>query len=191
MKQGTKRLLSMAGALALIVFAFVIYFELTQPAYQELLKIQGRRQGKVKFLAEQRPAVNKVQELIANYTGSSALDLRQALSESLPLGSNPSGPLVQLEGLVRASGLGLQSLSPQPNRTSPKAPPNSLVKPVGTLSFRVSFIGSYEQIKDFIEKLEGNVLFFEVRSLNIQPAGKSGLNNFLVTAEVVSYYQQM
>lgn len=190
MKQGTKRLLSMAGALAMIVGAFVVYFELTQPAYRDLEMAQGKRQGREKFLAEQKPAVDKVQALIAEYTGEGAGDLKQALSESLPLGPNPSAPLVQLEGLVRASGLSIQTLTPQPNRASAVPSVGGLVKPVGTLTFKVSFVGSYEQMKDFFSKMESNVLLFEVRSLNIQPSGKAGFNSFNGNVEIVSYYQQ-
>ncbi len=180
----------MAGALAMIVGAFVVYFELTQPAYRDLEMAQGKRQGREKFLAEQKPAVDKVQALIAEYTGEGAGDLKQALSESLPLGPNPSAPLVQLEGLVRASGLSIQTLTPQPNRASAVPSVGGLVKPVGTLTFKVSFVGSYEQMKDFFSKMESNVLLFEVRSLNIQPSGKAGFNSFNGNVEIVSYYQQ-
>lgn len=190
MKQGTKRLLSMAVALMFIVGSFVVYFELTQPAYEELQRIQGLRQGKEKFLAEQKPAVKNVQELISAYTGEGAGDLRNALSETLPLGPNLSSALVQLEGLVRLSGLSLQGLSPEANRSASIPSNRPLVKPVGTLVFRVSFSGSYNQIKDFFSRIENNILLFEVRSISIQPAAKPGLDFFSGSAEVVSYYQQ-
>ncbi len=190
MKQGTKRLVSMAVALMFIVGSFVVYFELTQPAYKKLQEIQGRRQGKEKYLAEQKPAVNNVKKLIETYTGESAGDLRKALSETLPLGPDLSSSLVQLEGLIRLSGLTLQNLSPEPNRSAIIPSNRALIKPVGTLVFRVGFSGSYAQIKDFLSKVEDNVLLFEVRALSIQPVAKTGVDFFTGTVEVTSYYQQ-
>jgi len=190
MKQGTKRLLSMALALVFIMGSFIVFFELTQPAYQELQEIAGTRDGKAKFLNEQEPAVKKVQELIANYTGENASDVRNALSETLPLGPNLSSALVQLDGLVRLSGLTLQGITPDSNRNGVIPANRPLVKPVGYMVFKVSFSGSYVQIKNFFSRLENNILLLDVRSLSVQPGAKAGLDFFTGTVEVVSYYQQ-
>mgnify|MGYP001594159377 CR=1 FL=1 len=182
----------MAFALVFILGSFVVYFELTQPAYENLQKTIGERNGYNKFLAEQKPAVNNVLKLIDNYTGDSAGNLRNALSATLPLGPDLSSSLVQLEGLVRLSGLSLQNITPEVNRSALIPSTKPLVKPVGTLTFRVAFTGSYNQVKDFFSRIENNVLLMEIRSANLQPLGaKAGVDLFTGTAEVVSYYQQM
>jgi hypothetical protein len=191
MKQGTKRLLSMALALSFIVGSFVVFFELTQPSYKGLEQLIGKRNGEEKFLNEQKPAVQNVKDLIANYTGENAGDLRNALSKILPLGPNMSSALVQIEGLVRLSGLSLQNLTTETTRNNSIPSNKNLVKPVGTIVFRVGFAGSYNQIKDFATHLENNILLLEIRSISVQPGGKSGVDFFTGTAEVVSYYQQI
>ena len=66
----------------------------------------------------------------------------------------------------------------------------SLTRPLGKLGLQVSFGGSYDNLKSFLEKLESNVRIFDITSVSIAPSGKLNQDLYKVDLKVVTYYQK-
>jgi len=188
MKQGVKRLLSMALALVAIVASFVIFFNGIQPQYAALVEGQSKLASLERLAEDRQTAVTKVQDLISDYSGDNASQLKSSISLALPLGVDMSSALVQLVGLVNLSGLQLQTLSPEV-KPAQVADRGQVIRPVGTVAYGLSVQGSYVNFKNFLEKLETNVMIFNVESISIKPV-RQGVDLLNINMVISSYYQQ-
>jgi len=188
MRQGTKRLLSMAISLVAIVLAFVTYIEGIRPAYGDLQEVRGKLSFRQEFEKNQRDAVSKVQSLIADYSGETSI-LQKDISAALPLGPDLSSALVQIVGLIDLSELKIVTI--KPTLSPPPIERNTgLVRPLGRITFDLAVNGTFPQIKNFLRKLEVNNMIFDVQNISLK-AVKPGTDNLNISLKVVSYFQQL
>jgi Tfp pilus assembly protein PilO len=196
MQQATKRFVSMIIVLLLVVGAFVIFFELIRPAYEDAQTIRSEVLSREAFVSQQQDAITQVQQLMQSY--QSEQDVQNSLNQALPPAADFAGALYQINGIATGDSVGLQAMtisSPTLATTKPTANASSsigdsLVSPLGTVTFQMKFVGRYEDIKTFVGDLEDNIRLFDVQSVNIQPAGaKPGQNLFSVDMAITTYYQ--
>lgn len=196
MKQTTKRFISLLGGLALLVGALVLYFEFVQPAYYDLQAAKSRQLGQQLFLEGEQGAIKKVQDLISVYQAQSSI--QEAVSLSLPKEEAFSSAIAQLNGLARASGVALNSVAVSGGDAQGAGGVGAagkklfaLQRPVKTLIFNARFSGSYEDLKEFLSRLETNIRIFDVTSLSLHPGGGEGggSNSFTYELSLATYYQ--
>jgi len=189
MRQSTKRLFSMLFALLLVVGAFVIFFNYTRVAYEEIKTIRGEKLSREEFIESQKQAIADVRKLLDSYHGE--VDFQNAISASFSKNPNISAAIAQLNGLANLSKLSITSITISEKGTAAKgtAGTASLIRPINIIGFNIQLIGSYEQLKDFLDKLESNVRLFEISAINIQPLGKSNQNIYSFSLQVETYYQ--
>ncbi|MBS3903266.1 MAG: hypothetical protein KGZ30_02710 [Anaplasmataceae bacterium] len=187
MKQGVKRLLSMALALVAIVGSFVVFFNGIQPEYENLAREQGQLASLERLAQDRQTAVLKVEELIGEYSGENAEKLKASISSALPRGVDMASALVQIVGIMRLSNVTVDSISPKVE-TVPATNPTQIVKPVGMVTYEISAQGNYGSLKDFFSKLETNTMLFDVRSMGLRPV-RTGSDVLRINLTVVSYYQ--
>ncbi|MDO8574630.1 MAG: type 4a pilus biogenesis protein PilO [bacterium] len=189
MRQSTKRLFSMLLALALIVAAFVIFFNYTRATYDNIKVIRGEKASREKFIEDQQQAISNVRKLLESYRGE--VDFQNAISASFSDSPNLSAAIAQISGLASQSSITLVSVTVGKSGAAPKtvSGPTSLIRPLNVIGFSIKLIGSYEKLKDFLSKLESNVRIFEVNSIGIQPLGESNQNIYSFDIQVETYYQ--
>ncbi|MBM3256972.1 MAG: hypothetical protein FJY98_01430 [Candidatus Liptonbacteria bacterium] len=193
MKQSTKRLLSIVFSLLLIAGAFLLFFNFTQPAYGEVQKLKAEVKVREAFVSNQQQTVKKVQQLISSYNNQA--ELRDLLSLTLPLKSDMTGGFAQLAGLVQGETLGGQSYQitagekAASSREAEVPIASNLLRPLGTVKYQVSFSGSYDNLKSFLEKLESNVRIFDVTSLSVSPSQKASQDLYRVDTTLITHYQ--
>ncbi|MBI5220802.1 MAG: hypothetical protein HY978_03120 [Candidatus Liptonbacteria bacterium] len=196
MKQTTKRFLSMIISLALIVAAFLVLFDLIQPAYGEVQQIRSEQISRENFLAKQRAAVEQVKNLIT--ATRSEQELQRVLSLALPTQPDPAGAIAQLDGIAEGNRLALKGLSislseqqasgGQADQAQSGAA-NSLARPLGSATFQIRFASTYEDMKAFLRGVETNLRLFDVRSINLQPPAKIGDTKYDLEMVLETYYQ--
>lgn len=195
-------------SLALLVSSLVIYFELIQPAYDDVKKVRGERASQQALLDAEKATIKQVQNLIGVYDSQSKA--QETISSVLPLTDDAAGALVQLYGLAQNSNLALQGISvsvsgvqsvPASASDSQTAqaqvnPQDFLRKPIGTVTLQLKVNSSYEAFKNFLSLVETNIRIFDVKSLGIQPpppaaTGKAGpgQNLYGFDLTVATYYQ--
>jgi len=200
MKQSTKRFLSMILSLFFLVGAFIIYFQFIQPLYGDVQTVRSEMESRQNFLAQQKEAIQKVQQLIGVYQGQG--DLQQKVSQVIPTSTDTVGAIAQLNGLASNSRIRIDSLSlgapmlVAPNVVNTAAgqfvTEDSFTKPLGMVTIQMKLSGTYQDFKDFVAKLETNLRIFEVKTLTIVPSGKNGVSNpYAYDLAVVVYYQSL
>ena len=198
MKQSSKRLVSMLVALMFLVGAFVGFFEFVQPAYSQVETLRGEESANQGILTSLTALVKQAQDLLASYNQQS--QNAQGLGAALPAGEDVAGALAQIEGIASQNNLNLSTVAVStPTLQVPKIQNGSstaaLVKPVGTVSFKLAVAGSYENFKKFIADLETNIRLFDVENVTVAPfsntaGGKSAsLDYFTYNLIVQAYYQ--
>jgi Tfp pilus assembly protein PilO len=192
MKQTTKRFISMIAGLAFLVSSLVVYFQLIQPAYEDTKNIKAQQLSQQSFLDSEKTVVKQVQDLIASYEGQ--LQIQQAVSAALPPNPDIVGALAQLYGLAQENNLVVQSISVGFSGESGSGVGQfSLKKPIGTINFQLSLVGTYESFKTFLSMLETNIRILDLKSLSLQPpsapAGKSAPDLYNYGLTVSAYYQ--
>jgi len=193
MKQSTKRFVSIIISLIFVVGAIVVYFDFVEPAYEGAQNVKAEVLSNDNFLGGQRVAIKKVQDIISSYEGR--LEVQQAVSMALPTTEDASNAVIQLDGLVQSNGLALQSAvvsSAGVGAARSAATSSALSRPLGTLSFRLSLAGAYENFKSFLSELESNIRIFDVTSLIIQApqaAAKGSVQIYNYDLIISSYYQ--
>lgn len=207
MKQESKRLSSIIVAALLIAGALIVYFEFIVPAYTNLESVKGQVESEKALYANETQIVNQVKGLLATYQSDSSSS--QAVAMALPIGPDVSGALAQIYGIaansnfaVQSTGVSVQAVAPAPGAASgggtiaAAAVAGSVIKPTGTVSFRITGSGSYESLKSFLEGLQTNIRIFDVTDITLQPApvgatktqaANQDMFDYSITA--VTYYQ--
>ena len=185
----------MSLALLLTVAAFVIYFSFIRPAYEDTQKIRSEEFSRQTFTDRQSAVINQVKKLITNYPGQG--ELQDAVSLSLPLQPDEPGALAHLNGLLENNRLFPQSFgvsvlgsrgqaAVRPQGTSTQ----SFAKPLSTMLFKIRFVGTYEDMKNFLANLETNIRIFDIRNLSVSPiATKGSPTAYNVDLTVATYSQ--
>jgi len=202
MKQQTKRMLSAAFSLILLVLALVNYFYFIQPAYEDEQATRGLQISRQSFLDYESSAIKQVKNLIDTYQGQ--LQIQDAVSLALPPREDLGGALSQIYGLAQGSGLALQGVSATDGGAASVPATASagssfqteLKKSVSSVIFQIKASGSYESLKTFLSKLETNIRVFDLKTLTIQPVptvsqGRVGQaqNLYSFDLSLVTYYQ--
>jgi Tfp pilus assembly protein PilO len=202
MKQNTKRLYSMMIALAFLVVALIVYFDMLTPAYTDLQAAKGNEISEQALLDNEKQVVTQIQTLLATYQTQSGD--QQEINAALPVGPNLAGALAQLYGIGSADNIAIQGVGISTQLTTAAAlteggvagaaATGQITKPVGSITFTLTVAGSYESIKSFISDLETNMRFFDVGQVSLQPvsSGSSksgGTDLFTASLSVVTYYQ--
>lgn len=199
MKQGTKRFVSMVLSLVLVVAAFVVFFDLIQPTYSDAQAVRAQEISQQQLVNSQKVAVQQAQSLIQEYQNQQ--NVQQQVSYVLPLSPDIAGALTQLNGLAAANGIQITAITvnaPSTNNTATAAAlaqgsqqnQQMLVKPTASIDFELKFTGSYESFKSFLSELETNLRVFDVKSINLAPAGNQS-DSYTFDITVTTYYQTL
>src|SRR3989344_7512334 len=108
MKQSTKRFASMIIALGLIIGAFVIFFNLVQPAYGTIGRMRGELESRKKFADEQAQIIQSVKTLIGISEGGGPE--REQIGLVFPEGPQVANAVGQVNGLMVLNGLAPQGI---------------------------------------------------------------------------------
>jgi len=202
MKQNTKRLYSMIIALFFVVAALVWYFDFLVPAYTDLQAAKGNQISEQELLTNETQIVGQFQGLIASY--QSQTNNEQSVNAALPVGPHLADAIAQVYGTANADNVAVESMAINSQLvTAPAAATGvagaasagQIVKPIGTITFTLALVGSYENIKAFLASLETNLRLFDVNQFTFQPSGATGAKGgvtadlFNVGITAATYYQ--
>lgn len=201
MKQFTKRLLSSVIAIIFIVAAFVVFFNLVRPAYDSVQKMRGEQLSRARFIEDEKAIIGQVKKLVDDYRGEEKI--QELVSLVLPLRADAAGALMQLSGLAEANHLTLQTVSvaaPALQNIAAEVSSQSVgggeggarttfIKPIGLLNVQGRLVGTYGDFKAFLKQVETNVRIFDVKNINLQPAGKPNQDSYAYEVTITAYYQ--
>ena len=191
-------------SVALLAGALLVYFDLIQPVYGDLQTKKGKQLSSQDFLISEQTVVSQAKKLISQY--DSASQAQGSLGLAMPSGPDIAGALAQIYGIAQNNAFTVKSINISPPVIRPQSAQPSgggagagsqLVKPMGSIMFQLSAIGSYENLKNFVSQLEANIRIFDLTSLSIQSAapaaatGKVNTNQDLFTYSLtaITYYQ--
>lgn len=198
----------MVLALIFLVAAFLVFFDMVQPAYGDLQTLKGKQLSMENFLQNEQTEVNQAKQLISQYQGES--QAQQNLALAMPSGPSVAGALAQIYGIAQNNNIALQNIGFSPPTVRLQAQPaaqtggasaqatlGQIVKPMGSITIQTTGAGSYENLKSFLSQLETNIRVFDVTSLSLQPVvvvatGKGAAASqdlFTYNFTVATYYQ--
>jgi len=198
MKQSTRKLISMLASLFFVIAAFVFYFNFVSPAYGGMQALKGKELSEQNFFAQESNTISQVQKSIAAYQNES--QTQNAVSLSLPSKQDISGALTQIYGIAAVNNINIQNMSISVSSVVSNSAGSGatatvlspLIKPVGSISFVLTAVGSYGDFKNFLSEIETNARIFDIKNLSVQPMlqGGSGVNSvFSYNLTVAAYYQ--
>ena len=170
MKPNTQRLMSALLAIVLLIGAFVVFFDMVEPAYGNLQSVNGEIVGEQQFLTSESSTINQVQQIFSSYQQNTAE--QASLNGSLPVGPDTAGAIAQLYGIAQISGISLQGVTisdSAPITNMDTAQTGIVIRPTGTIAFQLTGSGSYENLTSFLSEIETNIRIFDVTQLNVQP----------------------
>ena len=200
MKPSTKRLTSAFIALALFIAAFVVFFDMVQPAYGTLMAARGQLVSEQQTLQNESSTISQIESVMAKYASQPAAQAE--VNEALPVGADMANAVTQVYGLAQVNNLNVQnigiSLSSNANGQmvafGDAATAGLLARPTGTIAFNITANGTYENFLNFLSGLQSNLRIFDVRQVSIQNAttlgskgGVQDMFNYAVTVD--TYYQ--
>lgn len=191
MQQGSKRLFSMVVTLVCVIAAFVIFFQFVRPAYLEAQDVRAQVIARENLLEAQSQAIEQVQQLIQKYRSDAAV--QQTVSQVIPSKPEVGSALYQLASIASQYGIQFQSTTAQTPQLSIAANARAAsstvgaVRPLGVATFQVRFVARYEDLKEFLGKIEGNVRIMDVTAISITQGTTPGL--LAVDLSVSTYYQ--
>ena len=200
MKQNTKRLYSMIIALLFVSVALVWYFDMLVPTYTDLQASKGNQVAEQALLANETKIVAQFQTLLSSYESQTSYE--QQVNAAMPVGPHLADAIAQVYGIAGANSIAINSMSigtqlvtaPAANAgVTGAATTGQLVNPIGTITFTLGAIGSYENFQNFLAALQTNMRLFDVQQFSLSPAGGSGKGSsadmFTYDITVATYYQ--
>jgi len=195
MKQSSKRLLSLVLAAVLLFAAFFVYWSQIQPAYSEVQNIRSQIYSGNDFLENETAVVAKLEDTLKKYETDPSI--AQAVSAAIPERQDDAGAAHELSALAISSGLAVQSVTSitsslqntQNSQGQATAENKFVLRPLGISSFQTKLVGSYANLKSFLEKVETNIRIMDTKSITVEELGKSGQDQYLFTAIVATYFQ--
>ncbi len=205
MKQSSKRIASVFLALVFIVAAFIFFFDLVQPTYTDAKALQSKQLGEESYLKNQITLVSQVQATLNTYQNEAQSAANVGLA--MPSGEDIAGALAQIQGIAANNNIAINSISVTPPEIQVRATAaggtaasssSSLIKPLGSFTFKFAASGSYESFKNFLSEIETNIRIFDVKAISLQPiavAVSTGAKSvpshdaFNYTITVATYYQ--
>lgn len=183
------RFFTLLASLTILIASIVVYSLLLKPAYEDVNQLRGDLVSRSDLVSEQRRVIEKVKDLLDQYP--SLAGPRQKISLALPDEASYPTLLNQINGLTKASGLTLQSVSLSSLSSSQAlglpAGPNVPIMSVIQINLDVS--GSYQALKSFLQTIETNIRIMDLVSLAINPLANS--NNYNYHLVVNTYYQTL
>jgi Tfp pilus assembly protein PilO len=167
------------------------FFTLTifiRPAYGEINALRGDLSSKQETYENQQKIIDEVTVLLQKY--ESVSNLKDKISLVVPSSEDYATLVNQLGSLARLSNLFLESIqmNPVPQKTSTVSGAGALSLPtLRTLQVNMRLIGSYESLKDFLDKVETNIRIMDPAKISITP----GVSTGIMTYELIvnTYYQ--
>ncbi len=184
MRPSTQRALSILLSFLFLVGALVVYQNLIRPESKEISRKRGLVAAKTNLFETQSQAVNQVQNLISQIENFSTL----AETVALAIPNRPEVPEVfnQIETISRLSGVNVTGVGFR-NLGLIGAPGNlPLMKKLGALEFKLTAIGPYENIKNFLKLLESNLRVGNINGWDFSRAGQI----YNISFSMIVYYQQ-
>ncbi|MEY4731545.1 MAG: hypothetical protein RL681_491 [Candidatus Parcubacteria bacterium] len=198
MKQSTKRLASAFFGVLLFAGAFWVYLQFIRPAYENLIRLKGELVSRQELAAEEQSVVDRVKELIATYDSSA--EAQEVLAAAFPLEPNIADAMEQLNGLLLTSALAPQSFSISlagadqkisASLTAKRSASSTLsIASIGTVSFKIRTVGTYEDVKRFLHDLETNRRIMDVTNASLRPAQQASQDLYVLEFTVAAYYQK-
>lgn len=162
---GERRTL-LIGALGILAALVLSYLFLISPLLDRLQSSAEERDQKEARLAQLREEVRRLEDVRRN-----APELeRQLLELSKRIPEQPEIPtfIVQVEEVARASGVTQLSIEPG----TPGAPETG--GPYSVVPVTMTFEGTYEEMQDFLLRLQNLVRLVAVNEVSYEPAEEAG-----------------
>jgi Tfp pilus assembly protein PilO len=204
MKQSSKRLVSVFLAFLFVLAAFISFFDLVQPTYNDMTALRSKQLGEENYIQSQTALVKQVQTILTTYETEAQGAGNVGLA--MPSGEDVAGALAQIQGIAANNGIAIGNIAVTPpaiqiNAATGIAAASSssgLLKPLGSFNFKLTASGSYESFKNFLSEIETNIRIFNVEAVSLQPiaaapsaSGKAVLSNdmFNYIVTIATYYQ--
>lgn len=187
MKQSSKRLISSLLGIVFLAGSFVVFTNMILPTMSEIDKIRAQEAAREDFVSVQKNVIEKMNQTLQNMTS----DEQAVVQTALPSDPDMASSVSELSALLQASGLLPQafSVSAPALQVSQNASSSSVLKPVGGYTVQARFMGTYENFRTFLGRLEHSLRLFDIRTLSVTPGGKPADNVYTFDMGVGTYYQ--
>jgi len=170
MRASSKRVISIGIAALFLLGTLLVYGSLIRPTYTEIEKKRAEVNAAETVFNNQKQATDQVTKAFTDM--KNATKVREVISQALPVGPAMTQALHQVESVVRANKVVIDSLTIKQKTSEPNK--QVLAKRLGKLQLNFSVSGSYESIRDFLKSLESNVRVTNVTNFDFSSASATG-----------------
>ena len=202
MKESEKRTISIIIILALFIGAAIVFFTMTWPMFDQVLKDNRNLALAKAEYQRQVEAVRLAKTIVEQY--KNLTDVNQMISLTMPRSEELYNAIVQLNKISEDSGLSIQSIALQKissattasSKTS-SASSQSLLKSPQQVALTLSLNGTYESFKTWLEAVETNIRLMDITNISFsgvkatptERGGDAGFNFFNFSVALNLYYQ--
>lgn len=191
MKASSKRVMSIGIAALFLLGTLVVYGSLIRPAYSNIEKKRAEVDATETAFNNQKQATEQVVKAFNDM--KNVEKVRETISQAIPVGPAMTQALHQVESVVRANKVNINSLTIKAKAGEPNK--QVLAKKLGKLQLNFSVSGDYESIRNFLKALESNIRVtnitdfdFSAGASNIERNASTGPYTMQIVAEM--YYQE-
>ncbi len=202
MKESEKRTISIIIILALFIGAAIVFFTMTWPMFDQVLKDNKNLALAKAEYQKQAEAVRLAKSIVDQY--KNLTDVNQMISLTMPRSEELYNAIVQLNKISEDSGLSIQSIALQKissattasSKTS-SASSQSLLKSPQQVALTLSLNGTYESFKTWLEAVETNIRLMDITNISFsgvkttptERGSGAGFNFFNFSVALNLYYQ--
>lgn len=175
-------------SLFLVAGAIVIFFTESKNYFPEIKSLRKQIFSYNETVNTAKKVRNSIDKTLREYNAISQ-DNVDRINKMVPSGSESMKLVVQIDDMMRKSGLSLASIDSKDtiDKNSTSGVQKNGKKTAQSLFLSMKAQGSYESFYSFIKKLEKSLRLIDVNSVKISPVGQ---DDYLFSIEAVSYWRK-
>lgn len=175
-------------SLFLIAGAGVIFFTESKNYFPEIKSLRKQVSSYNETINTAKKVRNSIDKTLGEYNAISQ-DNVDRINKMVPSGADSMKLVVQIDDMMRKSGLSLSSIDSKDtvDKNSASAISKNGGQTAEPLFLSIKARGSYESFHSFIEKLEKSLRLIDIDSVKISPVGQ---DDYSFSVEAVSYWRK-
>lgn len=180
-----KRALFIFISLASIIAALMVYSFFISPSYENIQTLRAEVHSKQEAVSRYNLSAQRMNSLVQQYENVG--DVKETLTRILPLKKDPRFIVAQIAGLARLSNASVEAI--RMDVASEKQAESSALKNLGVFKSDIRVGGSYNGIKQFMNRIDNNIIPFTPEVITLRIEQTTGAPYLVMEGIFENYYQ--
>lgn len=186
-KTSERRLLSLLFAVIILLVSLYFFGSFVRPSFSDIRDLREELDLERESLQAKQEAKTSFELLYSDFQNGA--NIQNLLAAALPTGEDVPQVVHQVQFLGQLASMDIRSLSVEVGRPEERIRNRTFIKQLGVMEVSFRALGSYENLKRFLDLLENNITLMDMSDVEISQISGFG-NNLIYDFTIKTYFQE-